>query len=137
MRRAALSPPKHNPSTSESKALKAEGLSNVDAIRKVAEESGKKENAVRANQHQYRQKLEGGGSPGTPRRRSALKLPALTAESAVAQAKQLLEQALAAIDGEVEAAKTELDAVQAHYDELVASVKDRKEDLERKIEGLA
>lgn len=120
--------------------LKASGLSNADAIRAVAEERGKKENAVRANQHQHRQKLQAGtGAPTTrPRaRRGTSKPAAVTVEGAVAQARALLEQAVAAIDAEVDAAKAELNAAQARYDDLVASVKTRKAELEKKIKALS
>jgi len=118
-------------------ALKVDGLSNADAIRKVAEERGKTVNAVRANQHQYRKKLGGSGA-GTPRRGSRTTTPPLlNVDDVVAQARGLLEHALAAIDGEVEAAKAELDAVQVRYDELVESVKERKDELEKKIKALA
>lgn len=119
--------------------LIAGGLSNAEAIRRVAEERGKKENAVRANQHQHRQKLQAGGAPSraTRRGRPGAKPQELTVEGALAQARAVLEKALAGIDGEVDAAKAELDSAQARYDELVAGVKARKAELERKIKALA
>lgn len=86
-------------------------------------------------------KLEAGGGAATRRgrgRRSAgSQTTAVTVEGAVAQARAVLEQALAGIDGEVDAAKAKLDAAQADYDELVASVKTRKAKPETKIKALS
>lgn len=113
--------------------LKAAGSSNAEAVRKVAVERGKKENAVRANQHQYRQKL---GSGGTRRRRGA-KASELSVDDALAQARAVLEKALAGIDAEVDAAKRELDEAQARYDAVASSVESRKAELEGKIRALA
>ena len=99
-------------------------------------ERGKTVNAVRANQHQHRKKLSGSGA-STPRRASRTTKPSvLSVDDVVAQARGLFEQALASIDSDVETAKAELDAVRARYDELVASVKERKAELEKKIKAL-
>lgn len=118
-------------------ALTAEGLTNADAIRKVAEESGKKENAVRANQHQHRQKLRGGAAAPTSRGRGRMaKKAEATAGDAIAQARALLEGALAGLDRRVDDAKSALDAAQEHYDEVVASIKAEKAELEQKIKAL-
>ena len=38
---------------------------------------------------------------------------------------------------EVSEAKSALDAAQTHYNEVVASVKDRKADIEKKLKALA
>src|ERR687894_2993854 len=51
----------------EVEALKSQGVSNADAIRQVAAQHDKKENAVRGGLHQYKSKLNG-GEPSTPRR---------------------------------------------------------------------
>jgi len=116
--------------------LKAEGTSFADAVRTVAEERGKKPNAVRANYYNHQKRLDG-GAPAPRRRGRSARSEALTPERAVAQAKALLEQALSAIDSEVDAAKSEADAAQARYEELSASVAERKAELERKLEALA
>lgn len=117
-------------------ALKAEGMSNADAVRRVAEERGKSINAVRANIHQHRKKA--GIAPPSGRRGSRGKKPAaVTVEGAVQQATAVLQQALDGIDGEVDAAKADLDAAQARYDQLVESVAERKAELERKIAALS
>lgn len=44
---------------------------------------------------------------------------------------------LALVDREVDEAKSALDAAQARYDEVVAGVKDRKADIEKKLKALA
>ena len=117
-------------------ALKSKGMSNADAVRKVAEERGKTVNAVRANVHQHRKKA--GIAPPSGRRSPRGRKPAaVTVQGAVQQATDVLQQALSGIDSEVQAAKSELDAAQARYDQLVESVAERKAELERKIAALS
>jgi uncharacterized protein YoaH (UPF0181 family) len=116
----------------EVEALKAQGMSNADAIREVADKHGKKENAVRGGLHQYKSKRNG-GDPSTPRRARAGKA---SVDDLVASARQSLERAVVLIDQEVTAAKVALDAAQAHYDQVLASVKDRKADIEKKLKAL-
>lgn len=117
----------------EVEALKASGVSNAEAIRQVAEKYGKKENAVRGGIHQYKSRhLDGNGTSPTRRRRATASV-----EDHLAQARQSLEQALALIDKEVDDAKAALDAAQERYDAAVASVKDRKADIEKKLKALA
>lgn len=116
----------------EVEALKANGMSNADAIREVAAKHGKKENAIRGGLHQYKSKLNG-GSASTPRRsRSAT----ASVDDLLASARENLERALALVDTEVTEAKAALDAAQARYDEVVSSVKDRKADIEKKLKAL-
>lgn len=114
-------------------ALKAKGMSNADAIRQVAAELGKKENAIRGGIHQYKSRLAGGAKATTSRVRKAVP----TVDDYLAGARQQIEAALALIDMEVADAKRALDAAQARYDDAVASVKDRKADLEKKLEAFA
>src|ERR687894_3105270 len=118
----------------EVEALKTQGVSNAEAIRQVAAQHGKKENAVRGGLHQYRTKLNGGDPAASPRRSRAGKT---SVDDLLASARQSLESAVALIDQEVAEAKAALDAAQAHYDEVVAAVKDRKADIEKKLKALA
>lgn len=119
----------------EVEVLKAKGVSNADAIRAVAEKYGKNENAIRGGLHQYKSKhVDGGGGTTTRRTRRG---GAPSVDDLMASAKQSLESALAIVDAEVEQAKTALDAAQVRYDEAVASVKDRKADIEKKLKALA
>lgn len=106
------------------------GSSLADAVRKVAKETGKNENSVRALRHNYMRKLEGGG-----RKRSRSGGP-LSAEQAVAEAKKLLRGAIKAVDHELAAAKAELESAQSKYDKLASSIGQRKDELERKIRAL-
>lgn len=118
----------------EVEALKAGGMSNADAIREIATKYGKNENAIRGGIHQYKSKhVDGNGATTSRRRRSSPP----TVDDLMASAKQSLESALALVDAEVEQAKTALDAAQARYDDAVASVKDRKADIEKKLKALA
>lgn len=113
-------------------ALKASGMSNADAIRETAKKFGKTENAVRGSLHQLKTK---NGTAGTTRRRNR-SAPA-SIDDLLAGARQSLEQALSLVDSEVEDAKAALDAAQQRYDEVVAGVKDRKADIEKKLKAMA
>jgi uncharacterized protein YoaH (UPF0181 family) len=113
--------------------LMDEGMSMADAVRRLAKEQGKQENAVRGNYYNHRRKLEGTSSAPIRRPRRS---PPVSVDDAVAEAKRLLQQAVATIDQEVDDAKRALDTAKGRYDEVVASVKTRKEELERKIAAL-
>lgn len=117
----------------EVEALKAEGVPNAEAVRRVAANHGKKENAVRGGLHQYKTKLNG-GDPATPRRSRSTPV---SVDDLLASARQSLLSAVALIDQEVADAKAALDAAQARYDEVVSAVKDRKADVEKKLKALA
>jgi len=114
-------------------ALKAQGVSNADAIRQVAETHGKQENAVRGGIHQYKRTNVGNGAAPTRNRRQ----PSPSVDDYLSSARQALENALRLIDSEVDDAKEALDAAQTRYDEVVAAVGERKADIERKLVALA
>jgi len=118
----------------EVEALKAQGVPNAEAIRQVAAQHNKKENAVRGGLHQYKTKLNGGEPAASPRRSRAAKA---SVDDLLESARQSLESAVILIDQQVDEAKAALDAAQAHYDEVVSSVKDRKADVEKKLKALA
>jgi uncharacterized protein YoaH (UPF0181 family) len=120
----------------EVEALKSQGVSNADAVKAVAEKMGKKENAVRGGIFQYRKTHLNGDGPTTTTRRTR-RQASLSVDDYVANARQALEAARDLIDREVDEAKAALDAAQAHYDEVQASVKDRKADIEKKLKALA
>lgn len=110
-------------------ALTSGGMKKADAIRKVAADQGKKEGAVRANYYNHARKLAG----PQPARTATT---GLSAEEAVSGARDLLQQALEAIDRELGAAKSVLDDAQARYEQLASSAAKRKRDLERKLKAL-
>jgi hypothetical protein len=88
---------------------------------------------VRGGLHQYKTKLNGGDA-STPRRSRAGKA---SVDDLLVSARQSLESAMTLIDQQVMEAKTALDAAQARYDEVVANVKDKKADIEKKLKALA
>jgi len=98
----------------------------ADAVRQVATETGRNEGTVRAAYYAQRTKL---GQHGRTR-------AAISVEDAVAEARQLLRDALTRIDEELVVAKRELDAATLHYEALEASAVARKAELERKIAAL-
>lgn len=113
----------------EVEALKQDGLTNADAVRAVAKKRGKEENAIRGGIHQYRRThIDGGSTTNRIRRRAKV-----TADDFVANARQALEDALRLIDRDVDDAKAALDEAQANYDKAVASVAERKNDIEKKL----
>lgn len=118
----------------EVETLKTSGMSNADAIRAVAEKYDKKDNAIRGGMHQYKSRHVNGGATTTRRGRRG---SAASVDDLMASARKSLEDALALVDREVEQAKAALDAAQARYDEAVASVKDKKADIEQKLKALA
>lgn len=120
----------------EVEALKSQGTSNAEAIRQVAEKYMKTENTVRGGIHQYRSRHLNGSGATAPRSR-ARRSTAQSVDDYLANARQALEAALMLIDQEVEQAKAALDEAQSHYDEVQASVKDRKADIEKKLKALA
>ncbi len=113
--------------------LMEDGLSMADAVRKLAKQQGKKENAVRGNYYNQRRKVEGTNRAPSRRRRAA---KTTSVDDAVAAAKRILEQALTAIDHEIAEAKRDLDAAKARHDTLMKSVNQRKAELQRKIAAL-
>ncbi len=117
----------------EVEALKTSGKSNAEAIRETAEKHGKNENAVRGGIHQYKTKLNGGGTTPSRRGRKAV----ASVDDYLSTARQSLESALALIDSEVDDAKAALDAAQSRYEDAVAGVKDKKADIEKKLKALA
>jgi transposase-like protein len=117
----------------EVEALKANDVDNADAIRQVAQKYDKQENAVRGGIHQYKRGHLGNGSSTTTRRRRG----APSVDDLLGNARKSLEEALTLVDREVEEAKSALDAAQKRYDDIAASVKDRKADIEQKLKALA
>ena len=120
----------------EVETLKSEGIKNADAVRQVAEQHGKNENAVRGGIHQYKSRHVDGKAPTTTRRATS-RSASLSVDDYVANARKALESARGLIDQEVNEAKAALDAAQARYDEVQASVKDRQADIEKKIAALS
>jgi hypothetical protein len=109
------------------------GMSMAEAVRKLATQQGKKENAVRGNYYNHRRKVE--GTNRAPSRQSRA-TKTTSVDDAVAGAKRILEQALTAIDQEINNAKRDLDAAKARHDALMKSVNQRKSTLQRKVAAL-
>jgi hypothetical protein len=119
----------------EVEALKAGGMSNADAIRATAAKHGKTENAVRGGIHQY--KSRHGGSSSAASGRGGRRTRTVSVDSAVAQARKALEQALELIDREVDRAARELKAAQDRFESATTSVRERKTEIERKLKALS
>jgi hypothetical protein len=117
----------------EVEALKAEGMSNAEAVRTVAVKHGKSVGAVRGSLYQYKtQHVSGNGT--TPRRS---RRTARSVEDHMLSARQSLQAALDLIDHEITEAATERDIAQARYDELTAAAEGRKGDIEQRLAALS
>jgi hypothetical protein len=101
-----------------------------DAVRQLARESGRSEAAIRANYYNHRTKL-GLGERRQPKR------PSLSVEDAVREARQLLEQALQAIEGQLAAAEREAATAAERHEALKTQTAAEKAQLEQKIAALA
>ena len=121
----------------EVEALVADGMKNADAVRQVAEKYGKNGNAVRGGIFQYKKAHVNGDAPATTTTRRSRRAVSLSYDELLAEARKSLEAARDLIDQEVNDAKASLDAAQARYDEVQASVKDRKTDIEKKLAALS
>lgn len=109
-------------------ALVATGVRKADAFRQVADELEQPFNSMRGAYYAHTRTL--GGTPGASRKRAP------TVTDPIEQATNVLNTALEAIDGEVEAAKTRADEAAAEYKELRDGAATRKATIKAKIEAL-
>lgn len=126
----------------EVEELKIQGVANADAVRQVAQKYDKKENAVRGGLHQYKSRHVNGGTPTTSPRRSRRSSPSV--DDYLASARKSIEDALALLDEEplrlseeIERLKNEVAAAEARYEQAVATAKDKKAELEKKLKALS
>jgi transposase-like protein len=108
-------------------ALAAEGLTKKEAHAIVAKEFGMQPSSIRGAAYQARKER---GLTGPRRVRET------TTEGAVASAVETLERARDAIDDEVDHARERSEEAAAEYKALQGSAKDRKAEIEAKIEAL-
>jgi len=104
-----------------------QGVSKKEAHEIVAKEFGMKPSSIRGAVYQAR---KANGEAG-PRR-----VKETTTEGAVASAVETLERARDAIDEEVDHARERSEEAAAEYKALQGSAKDRKAEIEAKIEAL-
>lgn len=109
-------------------AVAAEGHSKQEAHKIVAKEFDMKPSSIRGAVYQAR---KANGETGPRRVRET------TTEGAIASAVDTLEQARAAIDDEVEAAKERADEATREFKALKDSAEDRKAEITAKIEALS
>jgi septal ring factor EnvC (AmiA/AmiB activator) len=108
-------------------ALVASGVEKADAFRQVADEYGREVNSMRGAYYAHTRTL--GGSPKRSSKRQ-------TEVDPIASATSVLEEALEAIDADVSAAKERADDAKAEYEHLRDTAKERKTDLQTKIDAL-
>lgn len=105
-----------------------QGVSKKEAHKIVAKEFGMQPSSIRGAVYQAR---KANGETGPRRVRET------TTEGAIASAVDTLEQARAAIDDEVEAAKERADEATREFKALKDSAGDRKAEITAKIEALS
>jgi uncharacterized protein YukE len=109
-------------------ALVASGTRKADAFRQIADELGQPFNSIRGAYYTHTRSL--GGTPGRSRKREhALADP-------IEQATSVLNNALEAIDEQVDAAKQRAEEAEAEYKQLRDSATTRKATIRAKIEAL-
>jgi septal ring factor EnvC (AmiA/AmiB activator) len=106
----------------------AAGATKAEAFKQVAGEYGQEVNSIRGAYYAHTRTL--GGSP----RRSGKRAQAEV--DPIASAASVLEEALAAIDADVTAAKQRADDAKAEYEHLRDTAKERKAELQAKIDAL-
>ncbi len=116
-------------------ALKAAGMKNAEAVREVATRFGKQENAVRGGIHQWRSRHSDSQATATRSTRGR-RTATPSVDALLASARKSLEDALALVENEVHEAKAAVEQAQAHYDRVVAGVKDKRADIEQKLKAL-
>src|SRR5262249_55250449 len=112
-------------------ALVASGVRKADAFRQVADEYGQPFNSIRGAYYAHT-RTPGTASPrgSRPRKRET------TTEDAIEQATIVLNRAIAAIDAEIELAKTRAAEAKAEFEHLRDSAEERKAAIQAKITAL-
>jgi chromosome segregation ATPase len=108
-------------------ALVGSGMSKADAFKQLAEEYGQPVNSLRGAYYLHTSSL--GGTPRSSRKRKAEVDP-------VAEAVSVLEEALETVDDDVAEAKEQADDAKAVYEHLRDTAKERKAELQAKIDAL-
>jgi nitrogen-specific signal transduction histidine kinase len=108
-------------------ALVASGVSKADAFKQLADEYKQPLGSIRGAYYAHTSTL--GGTPRSPRKRK-------TTVDPVAEALSALEEGLESFDDEVAAAKQRAEDAKAEYEHLRDTAKERKVDLQRKIDAL-
>lgn len=116
--------------------LKTSGMKGADAFKKVAQDRGKSLSATRGNYYSFARKQGDGTSTRGRGRATVSDTSGLSVDSAVRQARDLLARALSQVDAEVDRARAARDRAESDYQNVLARVEDRKQDLQRKIDGL-
>lgn len=111
-------------------ALVASGATKADAFRQLAEEFGQPVKSLQGAYYQHAKRLGGGNGPRRTRRRET------TPADALASAKTVLEEAIASIDDEIEAAKERADEAKAEYEAMKASAAERTKAIADKIKAI-
>jgi antirestriction protein ArdA len=105
-------------------ALVAEGARKADVFRQLAEEYGQPQSSIRGAYYAYTRPTNG------PSKRSR------TVRDPIESAVIVLENAITAIDGEIEIAKNRADDAVARYKELRDTAEERKSAVQAKIDAL-
>ena len=108
-------------------ALVASGVSKADAFKQLADEYGQPVNSIRGAYYAHTSTL--GGTPRSSRKRQ-------TTVDPVAEALSALEEGLESVDDDVAAAKQRAEDAKAEYEHLRETAKERKAELQAKIEAL-
>ena len=109
-------------------AVVASGVRKADAFRQVAEEYGQPFNSIRGAYYAHTRPA------GPPQARSRTRKT--TTEDAIEAAVITLNRAIAAIDAEIVAAKTQAEEAKAEHEQLRETANERKQSIQAKIDAL-
>lgn len=113
-------------------ALKSEGMSQPDAIRKLAEEYGQSTDSVRGAYYTGRKQATGEAA-ATPRSARPRQQRETTDTDAIGWAVATLENAITSIESEVEQARVRAVEAKAEYESISKSAGPRIETIRAKI----
>lgn len=108
-------------------ALVASGVTKAEAFKQLADEYDQPVNSIRGAYYAHTSTL--GGTPRSSRKRR-------TTADPVDEALSALELGLMGVDDDVAAAKQRADDAKAEYEHLRDTAKERKADLQTKIDAL-
>ena len=108
-------------------ALVASGVSKADAFKQLADEYKQPLGSIRGAYYAHTSTL--GGTPRSSRKRK-------NAADPVAEALEALEMGLLVVDDDVAAAKQRAEEAKAEYEHLRDTAKERKAELQQKIDVL-
>lgn len=110
------------------------GTTKADAFKQLAEEYGQPVNSLRGSFYSFSKKQDEASGESSPRR---TRRRVTTTEDAMADARAVLDRAIAAVDAEVEQAQRRATEAQAEYEALKDGAEAKKTEIAAKRDALS